>query len=745
MTLDTTPESQNLLMDVDAMDFVIDGNTGDMTNDEQNESFDYGEIVDRDARSDAPIMRLSKNEAPLPAQGRGKLKFQLGPISSQNMAYLDEADNTKLFPVKLARVDTSEEYVHYVSKLFEIYRDLGYDRVYSVPTMGVINTTAAKEHAVAVNLATSAVVTELEFFIDSVKDKKNALTRFFELEECLTILKCLKTIHFTLDTPGDGAVRETFITNLINWINRSDGEPNEEYIEQVFVPGAGDKQVFETSFFWKLFNQLLLRGLFDQALGCLERSQIMSYVSDQCEVSSNALRDLVALLKQYPMDSTNSFRDWKSLTLELAQTYSGSETSLSGELRDYIEDTLFLVGGNQSKILHYSTTWYESFCAFLLYYIPSLELSEEYLQLSLQAHTVDVTSGWEQACVDLIRGKIYSILPVLESLDSCSAAFTAALCEAKGLLEKYFDDLDADGDASYEGIEDLFSHRNGMACYMLNNFAFELCSQGDKRLWPIAIGLITLSPVGSTSAKKMAIAELLPHYPFKTNDDIEWMLSICAKWRLPQVAKSIYITLGNKLLYESNTIEAMANFSKAGKFEWVKRYSWMMFEASVLQGTPLDDIVLNAIVTDESNSVLPNEILKSLVTSAMKQTLSPYAVLYRFYQEQIATNWSEALNLLLALIEFPYLPKCYLVLLMTRFIYPIFLADDSRYIDESTIIRILECLENKWDDSDIKSINIYSTMLEERIVKQSTLPPDLKSFLKLIRQKLNFKLCQEFM
>lgn len=745
MTAEMFSDSQNLLMNIDAMDFVVEGSTGDAHSEDQNETLDYDEIIDRDYKSGAPVMSLSKNNAPLSASSKGKLKYQLGPISSQNMAYLEASNQYQLFPVKLARVDTSEEYVHYVSKLFEIYRDLGYDRLYSVPTVGVVNTTASKEHAAAVNLATSALITELDLFIEAIKSKKNAFTRFFELEECLTILKCLQTIHFTLDTPEDVTVRETFIKNLINWINRSDGEPNEEYIEQVFVPMTDGKRVFESSYFWKLFNQLLLRGLFDQAIGCLDRSQVMVYLGDQCEVSSNALHDLIALLKQYPMDSTDSFREWKSLVLELAQTYSGSETSITGELRDYIEDTLFLVGGHQSKILHYSSTWYESFCAFLLYYIPSLELSEEYLQLSLQNRPVDVTGGWEQTCVDLIRGKIYSILPALESLDTCSAAFTAALCEAKGLLERFVDDMEMDKDVSYEGIDDLFSYRNGMACYMLNNFAFELCSQGDKRLWPVAIGLITLSPVSSTSAKKMAIAELLPHYPFKTNDDIEWMLSILAKWKLPQIAKAVYVTLGNKLLYESNTIEAMANFSKAGKFEWVKRYSWIMFEASVMQGAPLDDVVLNAIVDDKGNSIVPDEILNSLVTSAMKQTLSPYAVLYRFYQAKNSNNWSEALALLLRLIEFPYLPKCYLVMLMARFLYPIYLEDDSRYVDESTILRIMESLENKWDNKDVKSVNIYLTMLEEGIVEQNTLPADLTNFLQLIRQKLNFKLCQEFM
>lgn len=734
--------NQDLLMNEDAMDFTVEDNTADKEEYSSEENYECEEIIGRDPESGAPMMPLSTSPVPLPMGDKAKLKFKLGPLSSQNMGFISEPNQPLLFPVRVPRVDNSEQYLTYVSKMFEIYRELGNDRVFSVPTIGVINAAATAEHVAAVNLAMSALVTELEFFIDTIKEKKNAIARFFEMEEYLTILNCLNTIHFTVDTPGSPNVRENFINNLINWVNRSDGEPNEEYIHQLFTVTTG-KKVFETSYFWKLFNQLLLRGLFDQAVACIERSNILTSLGTQCEISANALRDLVELIKQYPLDSENSFREWKSIVLELGQTYSDSETSITGELRDYIEDTLLLVGGHQSKILYYSATWYESFCGFLLYYIPSLELSQEYLQLSLQSHSADVTNSWEQACVDLIRGKIFSILPILESLDTGTAAFTAALCEAKGLLENYFDDTDVD--LCYEGIEDLFSYRNGMACYMLNNFALELCSHGDRQLWPIAVGLIALSPVSNNTAKKMAIAELLPHYPFKTNDDIEWMLSICAKWKLPHVAKSIYITLGNKLLYESNTIEAMANFSKAGKFEWVKRYSWMMFEASVLKGSPLDDMVLNAIVSDNDSAVIPKDILDSLVTSAMKQTLSPYAVLYRFYETQSQSNWPNALQLLLALIEFPYLPRCYMVMLMARFLYPIFLEDDKKLMDESTILRIIEALENKWDSQDEKSINIYTTMHDEGIISAGALPLDLQSFLKAIRKKLNFKFCQEFM
>lgn len=740
MTIDMPTDAQHLLMDVDELDFVNEDNTNGV---QLDTGVEYDADIGRDPVSNVLMVSLCRNNEPLLYNEKGKLKFKLSPLASHNIAFLTEPHHYELYTVKLPRVDTSQEFVHYVSKLFEIYKNLGDDRIYSVPTIGVINTLDTKEHTSAVNLAVEALVVELELFIDSIKDKKNAFTRFFELEESLTILNCLKMIHFTMDTPSEQGMRGVFINGLLSWINRSDGEPNEEYIEQVFASTTNDRKLYQLPFFWKLLNQLLLRGLFDQAIACIERSELQAYLEGRCEVSANAVHDIIALLKQYPIDSSHTFREWKTLVLELAQTFSNSTTQISGELRDFLEDTLLLVGGDHSKILHYSKTWYEAFCGFFLFYIPSLELSEEYLQLSLEKHSLDVTNSWEQACVDIIKGKVYSILPTLESLDTCTAAFSAAFCEAKGLLENYYDE--DKNDTWYDGVEDLFSSRNGMACYMLNNFAFELCSHEDKTLWPIAIGLITLSPIGTTSAKKMAIVELLPHYPFKTNDDIEWMLSICAKWRLPEVAKTIYITLGNKLLYESNTIEAMANFSKAGKFDWVKRYSWMMFEASALQGCPLDDIVLNAIVSDSDKLVIPKEILDSLVTGAMKQTLAPYAVLYQFYDAKSNEQWQEALQLLLALIEFTYLPKCYMILLVARFLYPLFLEDPLKVMSEETILRILEAMENRWDDADEKSQNIYLSLREMDNDNSKKLPDEMETLHKLMRTRLNFKLCQEYM
>ncbi|CCF58213.1 hypothetical protein KAFR_0E00590 [Kazachstania africana CBS 2517] len=754
--------TEELLMNPDSLGFVDDYDS--KSKEDNDESMEDSSMEDILPNGEV-LLRLtsSRKYQPLKSDELGKrLKFKLSPNSLQNFAYFTEDKMTDLYPFRLPKLNDSPAFINYVSKLFEIYDSMGNDRIYSVQTIGLINSTFEQNHIETVNLAMEAVVTELEVYIDSLNDtsKYSNIDKVLELEESLTILNCLKLFHFTLDYPTannrngtDYNIRGIFISGLINWINRSDGEPNSEYIEQIFGIST-ETEVFILPIFWKLVNQLLLRGLFDQAIGCIERSGFLPFLGKTCKVSSNAILDLIELLKKYPIDSDeSSFREWKSLTLELAQMFSNTETSVSGELRDHIEDTLLLISGNQHKILYYSNTWYESVSGFLLYYIPTMELIDEYLQLSLQSKPLDVTNNWEQSCVDIIKGDIYSILPVLESLDTCTAAFSAAICHAKGLLENNIGSLqDVMIDDEVTIAEDLFSPKNGMASYLLSSFAFELCSLGNRAVWPVAIGLITLTPTLTTSCKKTAISELMHHYPFETNDDIEWMLSVCAKWKLPHVATSLFTKLGSSMIYEGKTIEAMTNFSKAGKFDLVKDYSWTLFEASAINGRPLDDEILNAIVTNKENDemFLSEDIVNNLVTGAMRQTLAPYAVLYKFYQAKEREFWEEALALLVTLIEFQYLPSYYLILLMAKFLYPIYLIDNSKKVSEKTVISVIDVIEKRWDSNDDKCQNVYQAILDHSHdtndeVLAKLLPDNLDELLILIRQKLSYKLCQEFM
>ncbi|SCV05013.1 LANO_0G16578g1_1 [Lachancea nothofagi CBS 11611] len=735
-------QKNDFLMDVDGLDFL---KSSSMDTTVQNEH--EIEDVAVDSISGAPESYF-EGEQPIRtsvesfrASGRF-LKFQIAPVASRSVGYVTgvkteedfDVANSRLYTPTFPRLDSSEAYKQFVLTCFEIYKNLGEDRIFSVPTMGLISQSSRREHTEAVNLAMEALVDELETFAAT-----QSFVRGSELEECLSILNCVKAVHFTKDLEDEYSQKSGLVQELTQWINRADGEPSEHVIENVFEQ-HGSAKVYDTSSFWHLVNQLLLRGLFEQAVGVLERSQIYSELQSQCELSFNVLTDATTLLQEYPSSGGEEFREWKAAALQLSQIYSESSSGLNPELRNFINDMILLIGGTQAKILQYSNTWYESFCGLYMFYIPTLDLSEEYLQISLDAHPVDVCNTWEQASVEVIKGKIYAVLPMLESLDFCVAVFFAAICEAKGLLES--SNSLTNHQNRYEGIEgDLFSSNNSMASFLLHGFALELCSYDDKHLWSVAIGILALSPSGNDSAVRLAIAELLPHYPFQNNDDIEWLLTLCAKWRLPEIAKTIHRILGNKFLYDNNVIEAMTNFSKAGEFEWVKHYSWMIFEASAIQGSPLEDVVIDAIVSKEIDTKIPKEVLSNVLTDVMKQTLSPYAVLYQFYQQLAQQDWDGALQNLLNLLEFRYLPRHYVSLLIAKFLYPVFLQEDSRQIAEDSIMRIIKAMGNLSEDD--KSTALYE-VLKQRPGNEM-LPAQLKELTKSVRQRLNYKICLEFM
>ncbi|SCW02683.1 LAFE_0F12024g1_1 [Lachancea fermentati] len=744
MTASPFTKASDLLINLNDMKFLH--NLDDDSHDEKDVSMaqDVNDISIDDI-SGAPLTYFSKDQPiqePI-EQFKGEhkfLKFKINPVFSNSLAFVSGPGmrDTKLYTAETTLIDKSAYYKQYVSRLFEIYQDLGDDRLFTVLTIGLINHSSRNEHLKTMNLALEALVDELEILIES-KRQSSQLIDTIELEDCLSILNCLKTIHFTIDSNEKDSTAKFFI-HLKEWINRTDGEPSEQVIEETFTK-ATENTVYETTDFWKLVNQLLLRGLFDQAIGTLEKSNIISDLENKCENTWTVLKDIISLLREYPYDAEVAFREWKSAMLQLSQFYLETETKVSPGLRDFITDMIYVLSGTQAKIVQYSRTWYECFCGLILYYIPTLELSEEYLQLSLDSHPLDVCSNWEQACTDIIRGKIFSILPVLDDLDGCTAAFTSALCEAKGLLDSPANLAPEQGNENNLDGGDLFSSDNSMASYLLNSFALELCCYEDRDLWAVAMGMLALSPSNNESAKRLAIAELLPHYPFRTNDDIEWLFTICAKWRLPDVAKTIYRILGNDLLYQNNVVEAMTNFSKAGEFEWVKHYSWMIFEASVMQGAPLEDMVINAIVSDHPESEIPIELLHSVVTDVMKQTLSPYAVLYQFYRHRDSQNWDEALDTLLHLLEFTYLPPQYCSLLIARFLNPLFLEDDSKRMPEESVVRIMRVVQNLIVDE--KCIALYEVLKTNE--QQATLPQKLSSVLSSTRQRLSFKICQGLM
>ncbi|SCV03246.1 LAMI_0H06612g1_1 [Lachancea mirantina] len=733
-------QSRDLLIDVKTLNFAketVNSETDDsMTMDTTgNDNYFPEKVPDNVFLYEVPIKESLEK-----FKEAGKaLKFKVCPIFPLSVAFVTGKGNdyNKLHTPALSSLDHSKIYKIYVNKLFQIYQDLGDDRYFSIPTIGLVSSKSRRQHFETVNLAVDALIDELELCIQQMAENGD-FEPVADFEDCATIINCLRAVHCTLDS-GEEDSRAAFFANLEHWVNRADGEPDETTINQVLL-GNVNMPVYNSYSFWSLLGRLLMRGLFDQAIGVVEKSGLLDHLKGNCETSHSAITELILMVQQYPYESEEQFRAWKATLLQLTQTYADSLTQVDQELRIFILDILSLVSGNRANILRYSKEWFEAFCGMIMFYIPTLELAEEYLDAALSEHPLNVCNVWEQPCVDIIRGKIHFILPTLESLENATAAFVAAFCEAKGLLQSPPQLRHLENSQLFSEADDLFSPRNSMATYLLNTLAMELCCQGDRELWAVSIGLISLSPSDNESAKRLAIAELLPHFPFQTNDDVEWLLSICAEWHLPDVARTIHRILGNSLLYDNNVVEAMSNFSKAGEFEWVKHYAWMIFEASALQGAPLEDLVVNTIVDGDTERQVPRELLRSVATDAMRQALAPYAVLYQVYHQQRNEEWTQALNSLLALMEFKSLPKHYFVLLVAKFLYGTYVKDDEKEMSEEAIVRVLKVLDHL--ELDEKCYTLYEVCLSTDT--QMKYPESLDELIRGVRRELGFKICREF-
>lgn len=721
MTNDEYNNTQDLLMDVDGLDFL----------DQEGDSTDSVDLtISMDPVSNAPMVSFP-NEQPT-----GKaLKFKFSNVSSRSLAFDDVQSNNKLFPVRLLNLDESKEFAQYVSKLFELYQGLGEHRKNDVPTIGLIKQTSRQEHLSIINLAFQALVTELEFYIESIK-YTNKLQRIGDLEECLSILNCLKTLYFITDSPG--WKQEDFLESLINWVNRSDGEPNEAIIAEVFDTSLlTRRKVYETTGFWDLIAQLLLRGLWSQAIQCISKSQLLEHDEEPVRIFAT---DLITIIETYPLQSDSLFREWKNSVLQLINNWD--EQDVEPEIKKSMMNIFMILSGSKNKICEFSQYWYESYCGLMLYYIPTLELSNEYGQLATNNNAIDVCNNWETACYDIICDRVADILPVLESLDLATAAFVAVLCESKGVIRTDFHEIFSHKDENMDSIN-AFETDPTISGFLMNQLALNLCTYDDKTLWPISVGLISLLPDIGDATKRTTLAELLPHFPYSTNDDIEWLLTVCAKWRLPEVARSIYKILGQDTLYQNNVVEAMSNFSKAGEYEWVKHYSWMIFEASVLKGAPLDDITINAIVSGDSESFsIPKDLIDSMVTDVMRQALSPYAVLYEFHKLVESNEIENAIDNMIQLISFPYMPDQYCILLLARFFYPMFLVPENIRLQESQIFTLLKRLE-KVQIND--ACHLLYSQLKNGENKVNLLPDSIDSLIRDVRKTLNYKVCQAFM
>lgn len=751
--------------DVDLMD-----ETFDFVDDESDQDEDSELDQELDPVSNVLLKRF--DDAPIGAGGVEQwsktsriLKFKLNPNGINGVGFISQdptsdkeikvfPQETKLYPATIPQFDSSSLYTDYISSLYSIYEALGDERYYSVATIGLIKKNAQKEQTEVLNKAMSLTIKELELYIERKQDQEDSDASIFELEECLFILNCLKAVYFAEDYEVP--------TLLSNWVNRADPQPSLELSESIM----NSAKPYEHPFFWKFVNQLVLRGLYQNASEAIKSSNYQDLSKTDINLF-NLFTDAENLLRNYPNQaSPDIFKQWKKAAATAASNAS-IRNSNNTELTKNIKTLFSILAGNKSVILDSSDTWYEALVGLIYYHIPSAELLNEYFQDVLQHHQPDRTVVWEVASVDIFEGNFLQVLRSLSSFNTATAAYVSALCEAKGLLRGYSLDEDENGKISstFASLldQDLFSTRN-VSEFLLHGHALD-CLAVDA-LIPVGIGLLALS---RNPTARSVIAEYLPKYNFKTNDDIEWALTICAKLKLPQIAHVIFRIAAQRSLSNGLLLEALTLFARAGEIEFVKHHCWLIFENSLIRGEPIDDIIINAVVDDSIviEDIDP-ETLK--LSPVLRQLLAPYAILYQFWKLKKEGSLNLALNRLISLLKFPHLPPRLFGLLISQILPFIIFLTPPKVLSKNELLTVVKILD-EFDEQFInqkgkKSLKVlkeanhlYKISVDETKLKHKPesfwvkqlketeipIPSDLTLLLRLVRRNIAVEIGRSFM
>ncbi|CDR38628.1 CYFA0S02e03862g1_1 [Cyberlindnera fabianii] len=707
------------------------------------------------------------DEAPIPPGGVDAwrkssrvLRFKLNPNGIDGVGFISQSphcnkkikvypEETKIYTTMIPTYDDDELYVEYVSNLYGIYDALGDEKYYSVPTAGLIKRDAQRQQTEVLDNAMGLTINELELYIEKKRSRGDLEETIFELEEALYILNCLKAVYFSEDYE---------IASLLSmWANKADPQPDTEFADSVMQ----SETPFSHPYFWKYIKQLTLRGLYANAAHAIQCSKFENLQSTDVALY-NLFVDTASLLKAYPEGSTlEVFKLWKRTAASAASNASVKNQN-HPELMKNIKILLEIISGNKNIIIEESQTWYEALVGLMYYHIPSSDLLFEYYQAATARHQPDHTSIWELACVDIFEGNFLQTLRAISSFTTSTSAYVGALCEAKGLLKGYaFDDDESSklGSLQYLLNQDLFSTTKPSE-FLLHSHAMDCLTV--EKLVPVGIGLLASS---RNPAARSVIAEYLPKYNFKTNDDIEWALTVCASLKLPQIAHVIYRTAAQRSLSNGMLLEALELFARAGEVEYVKHHCWLIFETSLMLGGPIEDDVINALVDDDL--VIEGVELQNL-SPLIRQTLAPYAVLYRFWKHKNDGSLRLALEKLLSLLKFPHLPPRLFGILVAQLLPFLTFNIPPKVLLKADLLSILKVLDNfeesvvcKTDKKSIKqktdSDELYQICVaEERELTKNywinelkeagdQVPANLAGLIKDIRRKLATAIGRAFM
>lgn len=673
-----------------------------------------------------------------------------------------------------------EKYILYVNNMFKIIQKLTEDDITRFdleeddsPIGLVMDLMGSKAKQVRkfkkIDEALRQIIDYLQDLVNSIPKEEQESYDSQCLQHVLYILECFEANNFYFDIQQKPEL-------IIKWVNTFDPKPDPELLNDVIV---NTPQPYLHPQFWNTcISQLLTRGLFTQIHEVIEHSQYQE-LKEKCPELYAVIGDMDTLLSNYTSySSKGQFTAWKLLACEFRDSLSSVRNESITETKhkliiDQIYDLACIFTGLPKTISSYCDTWYEVYLALSLYQVrDSNEVYIDYFKTAVsEKPPSDIfddenenLDGLTEACfLNILENNFLKVLETLHELDPPTTAYLAELMELRLLLRGYYFDVTVTSSASFE---DLLNRRT-VSEYFLTRHAYDCLSIHE--LVPVGIGLLLNNVVctsnNAVSANRKVIATFLPNYICNTNDDLEWVLTICANLNLVSTARQLYYQAGLKSLEEGYMYEALNNFvncfdptllSGENHSEGMKKVHYivwdLIFANCLVHNRPIKDELINNIVDKKVD-------LNFKIHPVIQQCLAPYAVLKEFYETlpQRDIKLSNKLSKLIHLLKFNYLPKKFVPLLLAQFIP--FLSEPNTTFQLPDLVIIIELLDNYESDRNEKelkegadlylySINNIESDADEndwrKLVGKDNLPKDIDLFTRLLRNLIAAKVGKVF-
>lgn len=664
------------------------------------------------------------------------------------------------------------EYVTALYKIIERLNDQNVTRIESRPEaveqIGVISRTSDIGRNTDDDLKNAKISEAFHHIIEH-------LSHFIEQVTPLVDEEKLESFHDLLSIL-DGIYANSFYPTiktkpelLATWVNRYDPKPEDDLVESVMINTP--KPYLHPQFWNTYLAQLITRGLFQQATEAIQNSAY-----HETESTDNAfflvMNDFKVLISEYTNFALKSQSHmWKLKACEFRDGFTKFRADVTVPehllILNQVYDLACIITGFKKTISAFASNWYDIFTALSLFQVrEDPEVFEDYFKIAIEERPLAIDNEQnliEDSIVKLLNGDFLRVLEVMNLIDAPTSATASKLFELKGFLDDYYDANSTDN------LQDLVS-RKTISEYLLVKHAYDCLN--NHPLVPVGIGLL-LNPCVSTSKQSIAsntqtINEFLPHYECKTNDDLEWGLTICAKLNLISTARKLYLIYGKKSLKDGHLYEALNMFvntydsnsasdeTRAG-MKQVHSIVWnMLFQDSLLNNRPIKDELINNIVTNKVDSNFE-------IHPVIRQCLSPYAVLVSFYKligEQGASKDIMKTSLkLIHLLRFTHLPKKFIPLLLAQFLPFLVKATKTLHLSDLIIIvELIDAFESKVSKEDLqKGEELYKhsiTKIENdalsydwRIVLQQThqgVPQDVTQLIKVLRNEVTSNIARVY-